>query len=283
MEPVKIQLYDSIFSHCDTMGNGHAYLKDVWDQSGFVFSRAGAESHDIAVYTEYDLWRVIAHRRSGKHKKYFAVLMESPEVTKKFYTDVVLYAEHFDAVFTFSDTLLSKIDNGHKYHLGGSWLPVDSFVSWDQKTADISMVASDKSSLIGHKLRHEVYGVWGNRIDCWGTITGAHYRDRAECFQQYKFSVVIENCIHETYFSEKLIDCCLAGCIPIYYGAQVEDFGFYTLPCSGYHDINAWIRLVLGGNYDADLMAVEAQKNYETAIKYSVTEKNLWEAMKEYV
>ena len=36
--------------------------------------------------------------------------------------------------------------------------------------------------------------------------------------KDYMFSIVIENCKEDYYFTEKLVDCFLTGTIPIYYG-----------------------------------------------------------------
>jgi hypothetical protein len=41
--------------------------------------------------------------------------------------------------------------------------------------------------------------------------------------KDYRFSIVIENCQKDYYFSEKLIDCFMTGTIPIYWGCQSID------------------------------------------------------------
>jgi len=42
---------------------------------------------------------------------------------------------------------------------------------------------------------------------------------------QYKFCICFENCSFPGYITEKIFDCFLAGCIPVYYGApDIADF-----------------------------------------------------------
>ena len=48
-------------------------------------------------------------------------------------------------------------------------------------------------------------------------------RDKLETLSKYRYSVVIENCLE--FVSEKLIDCILAGTIPVYVGPPTHPFG----------------------------------------------------------
>jgi hypothetical protein len=48
-------------------------------------------------------------------------------------------------------------------------------------------------------------------------------RDKLETLSKYRYSVVIEN--SQEFLSEKLIDCILAGTIPIYVGPPTHPFG----------------------------------------------------------
>ena len=41
---------------------------------------------------------------------------------------------------------------------------------------------------------------------------------KVEGLRDYRFSVVIENCKRDYYFTEKLIDCFMTGTVPIYWG-----------------------------------------------------------------
>ena len=59
-------------------------------------------------------------------------------------------------------------------------------------------------------------------------IFGKGIRDiigKIEGLKDYKFSIAIENGIHDNYFTEKILDCFLTGTIPIYRGPKnIGDF-----------------------------------------------------------
>jgi hypothetical protein len=54
---------------------------------------------------------------------------------------------------------------------------------------------------------------------------GLAFDEKLIVMSQFKFAVCFENCSFPGYLTEKLFDCFLAGCIPIYYGApDIHDF-----------------------------------------------------------
>lgn len=50
-----------------------------------------------------------------------------------------------------------------------------------------------------------------------------HVKDKISTMAKYKYALVIENSAE--YMSEKLMEALFAGCIPIYVGSNIEDFG----------------------------------------------------------
>ena len=56
--------------------------------------------------------------------------------------------------------------------------------------------------------------------------------------EKYKYSIAIENCCKENYFSEKFTDCILSWTIPIYYGCPNID-KYFSKDCYYWLDINA--------------------------------------------
>ncbi len=56
-------------------------------------------------------------------------------------------------------------------------------------------------------------------------IIPATLQSKREKLSHFKFAVCFENCVFPGYVTEKLYDCFLAGCIPIYFGApDIADF-----------------------------------------------------------
>jgi len=50
-------------------------------------------------------------------------------------------------------------------------------------------------------------------------IIPADLRRKREVMSDFKFAICFENCIFTGYVTEKIFDCFLAGCIPVYFGA----------------------------------------------------------------
>lgn len=88
------------------------------------------------------------------------------------------------------------------------------------KTKIVSIIASGKKKLPGHKLRHIVIDSLAKKysIDCMGK---GYYeiKCKEEGHVPYLYSVIIENESHPDYFTEKIIDGCLAGNVVFYWGA----------------------------------------------------------------
>jgi hypothetical protein len=53
----------------------------------------------------------------------------------------------------------------------------------------------------------------------------ADVRSKREVMNSFKFALCFENCAFPGYVTEKIFDCFLAGCIPVYFGApDIADF-----------------------------------------------------------
>jgi hypothetical protein len=94
--------------------------------------------------------------------------------------------------------------------------------------------------MFGHKYRHLLckkikelqlpIDIYGNGAKKYG---GNPFND-LEPYKYYQYSIVIENCALDHYFSEKILNCVASNCIPIYYGCKhisdyMGDHSVYTL------------------------------------------------------
>ena len=90
------------------------------------------------------------------------------------------------------------------------------------KTKKISLLASDKKISINHIRRlnfvKKIHAYFGNEIDIYGAGYTDHIYDKAPTLDPYMFSIILETIAVPEYFSEKLGDCFLSSCFPIYYG-----------------------------------------------------------------
>lgn len=68
-------------------------------------------------------------------------------------------------------------------------------------------------------------GLVGNNIK---VIIPYGFYNKLEFIKDYYFNICPENSYCTGYTTEKIFDCCMAGCIPIYYGCSNLNDGFYN-------------------------------------------------------
>lgn len=168
---------------------------------------------DFVVFTD----SMIENVNLLKGKKKVAWIIEPREINPDLIRRITSIADQFDAVITHDKRLISSIANGHYASVACSWIkPQDWYVH--DKTKLVSIIASSKTFASGHKLRHEAA-----RLIDESDRFGSAYRkieDKIQALGPYKFSIVIENCKQDGFFTEKLIDSLIVGTIPIYWGCS---------------------------------------------------------------
>lgn len=131
------------------------------------------------------------------------------------------------------------------------------------KTKEISCIANtDKKAFIGHIHRANFVNflkATSLPIDYYGGEKAHNkIRTKLEALEQYRYSIAIENSSTPFYFTEKITDCFLAGCMPFYYGApNIADF----FPKESF----VWIDIT---------KPKEAQKIIQSTLKEKLWEKN---------
>ena len=130
----------------------------------------------------------------------------------------------FHRVLAADQNLLQSIPNGIFLPFGTTW--VDNLTALDvSKSGNISLIASAKNDLLGHKLRHEIVD-WARQNQVQVDVMGGGYspfEKKSEGLAAYQFSVIIENVREANYFTEKLLDAVLCETVPIYWGCPNID------------------------------------------------------------
>jgi hypothetical protein len=198
-----------------------------------------------------------------------AWLLEPPCLLEKarHYAAVEANRTAFRAALTYRADLLA--DPLYRFApFGGAWVKPSNF----PKTKLISLIASDKRLYAGHRLRHEAAQRFGMRLDLLGWAFDP-LPFKALGLEPYAFSVVIENCKGDYFFTEKLIDAFLSRTVPIYWGCP-EIGRFFDE-----HGIIAWntldeldwiLRKITFGSYA--FMAPYIEENANRALKYVCAE-----------
>jgi hypothetical protein len=209
----KIKISDNTFSH-SILG----YCSDFQNSSDFEWDRTPTNRNENLVVTDNFL---TSNLPSSKNK--IAWLIEPVCVAPQHYDYVRNNLMKFDHILTHEKTLLDLDYNTKFIPFGCCWIPEQEQKIYN-KTKNISIISSNKTFTDGHKLRHEVIQKFGDKMDVFGRGYDP-IEFKINGLKDYCFSVVIENCKRDYWFTEKLIDCFATGTIPIYWGCpSIGDF-----------------------------------------------------------
>lgn len=107
--------------------------------------------------------------------------------------------------------------------LACSWIqPPYVWRGLEDKPEMVSCIASPKRMLAGHRLRHEVaracpeVHMFGPEYRPLPTVT----HGKVAALAPYKYTIVIENAIESGFWTEKLVDAFICGCIVLFWGTK---------------------------------------------------------------
>jgi len=248
---------------------------------------------DVVFYSDRCVWQ---SDKIGKVK--IGWLIEPSEYEPRVHAWIKDNYNQFDYVFTWNEELLKLSPKFKQYTTGNSWIARED-IGMYPKTKLLSISASWKNFLSGHKIRHEIIGKYKKKfnIDWYGkrgqnpqdniikpfdpevqnTIT-----DLIDAYKDYMFTIVVENASVDYMFTEKLVSPVLCGTIPIYYG----------MPSIGqYFDTRGMIIFNSVNELDDILSSLTEQKyhdmleyakiNFEKAKNYQLIEDGIYNQLKE--
>ncbi len=237
-----------------------------------TISDLGPDDH-LLVYPSSRLYYM---PRPGVRCKVSVMIVEPAAVHKRHMRLMRLFHRRFHKVLTCNPDLEAAIPNALHFVFGSSWVSKEGEIN-RSKTRSLSLIASSKTSLEGHRLRHAVAD-WLIASSADAEVMGRAYRPfekKSEGLAPFRYSVVIENVREAGYFTEKLVDCLLCDTVPIYWGAP--DIGKYfdkegMLICDSLDDIKA----AIGNLSEADYRRRRASIliNRQRAMLYADHEQN---------
>ena len=177
----------------------------------------------------------------------------------------------FNEVWTHDEEVLNTVRNAKWVPMGGTWIETEERMFYS-KTKLCSFIASDKNRAPGHRLRQYIRAVLPNSVESFGK--GFNYLSRkVEGLNDYCFSISIENCVIDTYFTEKLIDCFNTGTIPIYWGTQKVDNHFNSEGIIHFKEIDELLEVISGLSVEKySFMIKAAKENFELAKEFETAE-----------
>jgi hypothetical protein len=212
----KVFIIGNEFRHCEYSNNPMPPVS-FYPSFGWEWNTSLVGADDLLFFTE----STMSSHLSFVNKNKIAWLIEPRELVPHHYEWIKNNHRFFKHVLTHERSLLEKQENFKFIPFGGCWIAeVDRRVH--NKTKLVSVISSEKTQLSGHKLRHDVIGRYS--LDVFGRGYNP-VNQKIEALGEYAFSVVIENCKRDYWFTEKLIDCLITGTIPIYWGCpSIGDF-----------------------------------------------------------
>lgn len=229
-----IKLKDTLCAHEPSFFNSK-------NQDNIIISRDSIKEGDVVIYTDNNVNSI-----NSNSKYNIASLIESPLIKKSSYDYIQNNYNKFDIILTFHKKFLDLNPNKFKLQLYGTTWINEKYRQIYNKTKLCSLIASNKKDTTGHILRHSIidYLIMKNNtnVDFYGSRfnnlpyinTKAYTEEHSGChisnqkinsLKDYMFSIVIENCKSDYYFTEKLIDCFLTGTVPIFWGCpSIKNF-----------------------------------------------------------
>lgn len=207
-----IKLVDNAFGH-SILG----YCSDYQISELFRWDRVVNPNMDKnIVYTDI----MVGQAKDG-HDSSYAWLLEPIAFASQNYSNIRKLENKFQKIFTHERTLLDLSDK-YEFVPGGScWIYPDDQKIYE-KSKNLSIIASNKTITDGHKFRHEVINNLKEKMDVYGR--GWNPIDyKLIGLKDYRYSVVIENCKRDYWFTEKLLDTLACGTVPIYWGCPSID------------------------------------------------------------
>ena len=251
----------------------HVKCSSGWNKPRFFEWYRGKDERDTCFFTDVCVPQV----DSVKAKCKVAWLLEPPTITGASYDYVRNNLHKFNYVFTF---IKDMVDNKKIFlaPIGGCWIPgpygdirnlPNQYGLYD-KPKTVSIIASDKEWLQGHKLRHDTIKRFTNGVDVYGR-TYNPVANKLDALRNYKFSIAIENSKCDDYFTEKIIDCFVTGTIPIYWGTDSIINYFDGEGILRFNTLDE-LQHILWNIHSFDIGRSVIEKNFEIAHRYTVAE-----------
>lgn len=202
----------------------------------------------------------------------------------------------FDTILTHDDEILKACPNARLFVWGTTWISPSTYsnINIGLKKPMISCLTGRKNHTVGQEFRLQLYTrqktlqfpiTWLRSSKDSPPLAVLSQNpllgdSKDPLFLEYQFSVVIENCRQNNYFTEKLLDCLLTKTIPIYYGCPnisnwFDTRGWIILETASVNDFRT--KCMYLPNYSRHINIINA--NYERAKQYISLEGNIQRVM----
>lgn len=189
--------------------------------------------------------------------------------------------KYFDLILTHDDVLLKKGLPFVPYIPGGIQISPQESIPVASKNKLLSLSASNKRTMEGHALRHQVVADMSQEFKF--EVLGHGYKpyvSASDSYASFAYSIVIENNKSTYCMTEKLLEALLNKSIPIYWGAEItksifDNHGILTFDTL--EDLRMILSSISMADYKSRKDAIET--NFRTAQNYISKELNILRAI----
>lgn len=215
----------------------------------------------------------------SKHK--VGILLESSRIHPSAAAAALRAERRLDLILTHDDKLLDRGPPFCHYIPGGTLLDASDSLNRFVKCFQTSISVSKQVKLEGHRLRHSVVRELASEFGL--EVFGFGYKPYVRAstpYENYRYSVVIENEISRYNITEKIIEPLLCRTVPIYWGtaevlSRFDPKGIITFKSVA--DLRTILHNLGSQDYENRLESIEA--NFATAKKYVSKEMNILRAI----
>lgn len=237
------------------------------------------DSQWMTIFVDRQMSARRIERCRSKYK--FGILLESSR-TFPAAAAAALKSEHrLDLILTHDDKLLERGPPYCHYIPGGTLLNASDSLCRVVKSSQASISVSRKIELEGHQLRHRVVRELAPEFGL--EVFGYGYKPYVRAltpYENFRYTVVIENEISRYNISEKILEPLLCRTVPIYWGtaevlSRFDPKGIIVFESVA--DLRSILRNISNRDYENRMESIEA--NFVTAKKYVSKEMNVLRAI----
>ena len=212
------------------------------------------------------------------------ILVEPKAVHARYYNIIPILRYLYHNILVRDPKLASKFNNVHSFSFAELWIETDNLKLPDfSQKGGISLIASMKNDLEGHKLRHKLISLDKSYTHQFLTPLGRAYEqfeNMVSALAPFQYSVVIENSIEPHYFSEKILNCLACKTIPIYWGHDSVKQYFDTSNWLFFNDLeDGYEKIKFASSGEHIVSHAKIHENYLQAKSY----KNLYKRISEKI
>ena len=228
--------------------------------------------------------KTVLTANAGVNCKVSLIIFEPKAIHARYFNIIPVLRYLYHKILVRDPKLASKYNNVHSLSLANLWVEIDTHRLPDfLKRRGISLIASMKNDLEGHKLRHKLISFDKSHTHQLLTPLGRAYKqfdDMVTALAPFRYSVVIENCIEPHYFTEKISNCLACKTIPIYWGHESVKQYFDTSNWLFFNDLeDGYEKIKFASSGEHIVSHDKIHENYVQAKSY----KNLYKRMSEKI